>query len=91
MLRIAAYGTWREDILVSQPGAWPLLAMVRKIRPIEYSPELQEDSAAVMTTKFMIEPTQSRPMAEKTVTNGLSPDLYWSEGMIMASRVTDPT
>ena len=91
MARMAAYGTWRLDILVSHCGAWPLLAMVRKIRPIEYRPELQEDSAAVMTIMFMTSPIQPRPIWPKTVTNGEVPALYWSEGSSMASSVTEPT
>ena len=85
MARMAAYGTWRVDILVSHCGACPLLAMVRKIRPIEYRPELQEDSAAVMTIMFMTSPIQARPIWPNTVTNGDAPALYWSEGSSMAS------
>ncbi|MNR43180.1 hypothetical protein D3C85_1617820 [compost metagenome] len=91
MARMAAYGTWLLDIRVSHSGACPLLAMVRKIRPIEYRPELQEDSAAVMTIMFMTSPIQPRPIWPNTVTNGEVPATYWSDGSSIASSVTEPT
>ena len=54
-------------------------------------PELQEDSAAVITTRFMTLPTQPRPIFSKTVANGLTPDSYSFQGSTMASRDTLPT
>ena len=36
-------------------------------------PELQDEAAAVMTTKLMISAAAGRPMRSKTMTKGLSP------------------
>lgn len=54
-------------------GAEPPIDMERKIRPVQYNPELRLESAAVSTTIFMILPMYGTPSLEKKVTNGLCP------------------
>ena len=46
------------------------------MRPVEYKPELQDESAAVMTTTFITSPIQVKPMDPNAVTKGDSPALY---------------
>ena len=43
------------------------------MRPVENRPPLQDEAAAVMTTKLMIPAAAGTPIAAKTMTNGLSP------------------
>lgn len=50
---IPPYGTPLRDILSVNRGAEPLTAIDRRMRPVEYSPALRLESAAVSTTKFM--------------------------------------
>ncbi len=72
-------------------GAEPDIAMERRMRPVEYRPELSEDMAAVRTTRFMMPPAAGTPMLESTVTKGLSPALYDDQGSSIESRTTEPT
>jgi hypothetical protein len=72
-------------------GADPAIAMERRMRPVEYRPELSEDIAAVSTTRFMMPPAAGTPMLESTVTKGLSPALYDDQGSSMDSSTTEPT
>jgi hypothetical protein len=69
------YGTPRLFISEVNLGALPFIAIDRRMRPVEYSPALRLENAAVNTTMFMIVPAPSTPILEKNVTNGLSPDL----------------
>ncbi len=51
-------------------GPWPLRARSRSMRPVEYMPELQEESAAVRTTKLTMPAPMPRPIFLKASTNG---------------------
>lgn len=70
--RIPPYGTPVFDIGAVNLGPLPLIAIDRRIRPVEYSPALRLDSAAVSTTRFITLPAASIPILEKKVTNGLT-------------------
>src|SRR3954452_8815289 len=72
---IPANGTPCFVIFAVKAGALPFIAIDRRMRPVEYSPALRLDSAAVSTTKFMMSPAAGTPMLEKNVTNGLVPAL----------------
>ena len=52
------------------------MAMECTMRPVEYSPALREDSAAVMTTSCMMGAMPWIPMESKNVTNGDSSAEY---------------
>ena len=54
-------------------GASPLSARVRSMRPVEYMPELQDDRAAVSTTKLTMPAPAGMPMTAKASTKGLTP------------------
>lgn len=56
-------GTELEFSRASRSGAAPPSAMARRTRPVEYSPELRLDSAAVSTTIFMTVSTPGTPRA----------------------------
>jgi hypothetical protein len=77
--RMPPYGTPLRLILAAKAGAERFTAMERKILPVEYKPALRLESAAVRTTKFMMEaaviPAWGLPKCEKNVTNGDSPAL----------------
>ena len=59
--------------LVKTFGPWPLSARSRSMRPVEYMPELQEESAAVSTTKLTMPAPTPRPIFWKAATKGLTP------------------
>ena len=88
---IPANGTPRLVIFAVNFGALPFIDIDRRMRPVEYSPALRLDSAAVSTTKFMMSPAAGTPMVAKNVTNGLVPCLYAVYGSNSANRISDPT
>ena len=51
--RMPPYGTPFLDIGSVNFGPLPLIAIDRRIRPVEYSPAFRLDSAAVRTTRFI--------------------------------------
>jgi hypothetical protein len=53
-------------------GALPFIDMERRMRPVEYSPALRLEKAAVRTTMFITVPAPSMPILLKKVTKGLS-------------------
>jgi hypothetical protein len=65
--------------------------MDRRMRPVEYSPALRLENAAVNTTMFITVPAPSIPILLKNVTNGLSPAVYALKGSSSASRKSEPT
>ena len=73
--RIPPYGTPLLDSGMVNFGPLPLIAIDRRIRPVEYSPAFRLDSAAVSTTRFIRLPAPAKPALEKNVTNGLTPAL----------------
>ncbi len=70
---IAAAGVRLAVSRVSRRGACRRSARSRSIRPVEYMPELQEDSAAVSTTKLMMPAAAGMPTLPNAATNGLTP------------------
>ena len=52
----------RRDVAVSSAS----------IRPVVYKALLQDEAAAVRTTKLMIEAAEEMPISLKTITNGLA-------------------
>ena len=54
-------------------GASPLSARLRSMRPVEYMPELQEDRAAVSTTKLTMPAPAGMPIMREGLTKGLTP------------------
>src|SRR5919108_2001797 len=84
--RMPPYGTWLRLMTPVNFGAEPDIAMERRMRPVEYRPELSEDMAAVITTRFMTPPAAGMPMLDSTVTNGLSPALYDDQGSSIERR-----
>src|SRR6478609_1124089 len=84
--RMPPYGTWLRLITPVNLGAEPDIAMERRMRPVEYRPELSEDMAAVSTTRFITPPAAGMPMLDRTVTKGLSPDVYLFQGSSIDSR-----
>src|SRR5689334_7577261 len=89
--RILPYGTWLRLITDVNRGAEPDIAMERRMRPVEYRPELSEDMAAVRTTRFITPPAAGMPMLDRTVTKGLSLPVYLFQGSSIDSRSTEPT
>ena len=67
------YGTWLRLIRPVNLGAEPDIAIDRRMRPVEYRPELRLDIAAVSTTRFITPPAAGTPRRDSTVTKGLSP------------------
>ena len=65
---IPANGTPRLVIRAVNCGALPFIAIERRMRPVEYSPEFRLDSAAVRTTRFITPPTAGIPRLDSTVT-----------------------
>ena len=65
--------------------------MERRMRPVEYRPELRDDMAAVRTTRFMTPPAAGMPMFDSTVTKGLWAALYEVQGSSIDRRTTEPT
>ncbi|MNR68547.1 hypothetical protein D3C85_1931760 [compost metagenome] len=53
-------------------GADPPMASDLNTRPVAYKPELRLESAAVITTMFIMEPIPGIPSASKKVTKGLT-------------------
>jgi hypothetical protein len=88
---IPSNGTPCFVILAVNAGALPFIAIDRRMRPVEYSPALRLDSAAVSTTKFMMSPAAGTPIDAKKVTNGLVPCLYAVYGSSSAKSTSDPT
>src|SRR3954471_15730501 len=89
--RMPPYGTWLRLMLPVNFGAEPDIAMERRMRPVEYRPELRDDMAAVRTTRFITPPAAGMPMLDRTVTKGLSPDVYLFHGSSIDRRMTEPT
>lgn len=72
----AAVGTPRPLSRASILGPSALTAAVRSIREVEYRPPaLQDDSAAVSTTKLTMPAAAGIPIFVKAATNGLTPGL----------------
>ncbi len=91
MSRIPPYGTWLRLIRAVNCGAEPLIAMERRMRPVEYRPEFRDDIAAVSTTRFITPPAAGTPMLDSTVTKGVSPAVYLFHGSSIDSSTTEPT
>ncbi len=66
-------GVLRALSLPNACGASLLAARSRSIRPVEYMPELQDDRAAVSTTKLTMPAASGMPISPNAWTNGLSP------------------
>ena len=88
---IPPYGTLAAFIFATNGGAEPPMASARSTRPVEYSPELRLESAAVRTTMFITVPIPGTPNAPKNVTKGLTPEWYAVHGMSRTKSTTDPT
>src|SRR6516225_11949102 len=54
-------------------GALPSSARPKSMRPVEKTPELAEEAAAVVTTKLTIDAAAASPARENIVTKGDSP------------------
>lgn len=61
------------------------------MRPVEYMPELQEDSAAVRTTKLTIAAPTPRPIFSKAATKGLTPGWNSCHGTTDRIMTSAPT
>ena len=70
VITMPAHGTPCDDIFNVNDGACFEIPRLRKIRPVEYNPEFNDDIAAMINTTWIrsaIHPNPSRP---NTVTNG---------------------
>src|SRR6516162_4271733 len=54
-------------------GALPSSARPKSIRPVEKTPELADEAAAVITVKLTIDAAAASPANENIITNGDSP------------------
>ena len=86
-----AQGTPESLILSVKPGACFETPRLRSTRPVEYRPEFSDDIAAMISTPFITLPTQPRPIAPNTETNGLVFSSYCEVGSIATSSRIDPT
>lgn len=75
VITIPAHGTPWVLIRSVNAGACFDIPRLRSTRPVEYSPELREDIAAMINTACTRVPIQPNPSRSKTVTNGLVPDV----------------
>lgn len=83
---VPSAGVRRAVSRVKARGPWPLTARSRSIRPVEYIPELQDDSAAESTTKLTIPAPKGMPIRAKAATNGLTPG--WNSVQDTTHRMT---
>ena len=63
-------GVLRELSCPKTFGASPLAARSRSMRPVEYMPELQDDRAAVSTTKLTMPAPAGMPISAKACDEG---------------------
>ena len=61
------------------------------MRPVEYMPELQEERAAVRTTKLTIAAPTPRPIFSKAATNGEMPGWNSVHGTTDRIMISAPT
>src|SRR4051794_38787990 len=85
-----AHGTPEALILRVNFGACLDMPRLRRIRPVEYKPEFRLDRAATMSTAWISDAIQSKPIRLNTVTNGLMPALYSVVGSIDTSSRIEP-
>src|SRR5437868_5503388 len=84
-------GTPRPFNLASALNPSPLTPAVRSIRDVEYSPPaLQDDSAAVSTTKLTMSAPPGIPIWSNASTNGLAPPLNSVHGTTDRITSSDP-
>src|SRR5688500_15263329 len=72
-VKMPSAGVLVDDSRLKTRGASPLSARLRSMRPVEYMPELQDDRAAVSTTKLTMAAPAGMPMTANAFTKGLTP------------------
>ncbi len=90
VITMPAHGTPWLLIFNVNGGACFDMPRLRRIRPVEYRPELRLDIAAMISTTWMRSAIHPRPSRPNTVTNGLVPDLYSVVGSIDTNSRIDP-